>query len=355
MPRQTRRQASAAVADVGSDQGESPSVSDSTTSDATSFFNTTFSLHRVSPLFLGSEALGPERLQLLAARLRDTLVGDVVRGVEVGLHGDDAALGNAGALEAVTIGWATAGSVVTAENKALQLSLQYENALSIALLLPSPEGNQGGAAFAHLPLLLCRMSTPLKAVVTDFLSATFDCRISPLRLGNSDVVEIWEAWIQEAGLPTSGLLAKDVVLTLGFRLPEVKKPTDDVAADADADLDVSDGIGIKSIDIILPSHDLRRFLQAGQTLDRRGVADARRPFSTAVARYIQHQLALDMSHPGVRITRIASGGFVLSEGRLKIFALPDGTIATSTHLDAVKRLVGDLVYRAKRIMPPARP
>ena len=339
MPRQTPNRTSTPATETGSD---------STSSDIMSLFNTTLSLHRISPLFIGTEYLTPARLQHFAGRLRDTLVGDVVRGVEVGLDGSDAAMGNAGALEDVLFDWINVDSVVSTEQRALQLSLQYENALSIALLLPSREDAAAPAksSFVHLPLLLLRMPTPLKAVVMEFLSSTFDCRVGPLRLGNNDLINGLEGWIQEAGLPTSGVLAKDAVLTLGFRLPKPKKPL--VPVGEAAEVDGADGSGIKSIDIIIPSHDLRRFHRAGRTVNG---GDAHRPFFTAVALYIKHHLALDMSHPNVRITRIAFGGFVLSENRLKLFAAPDGTVTTSTQRAAVQQLVENLVERAKGSMP----
>ncbi|KAK8060574.1 hypothetical protein PG996_010504 [Apiospora saccharicola] len=71
-------------------------------------FNTTFALYRASPLYLGPERLNKARLQTLSKRLRDTLVGDVVRGVQVGLtssSSEDATLGRAGVLESVDWRW----------------------------------------------------------------------------------------------------------------------------------------------------------------------------------------------------------------------------------------------------------
>ena len=43
------------------------------------------------------------------------------------------------------------------------------------------------------------------------------------------------------------------------------------------------------------------------------------PFTAGLARYLQHHLALDMHHGAVQVVRISCGGFVLSEGRLKLF------------------------------------
>ncbi|KAI0908314.1 kinetochore complex Sim4 subunit Fta1-domain-containing protein [Ustulina deusta] len=65
------------------------------------FFNATFSTFRVSPLYVGQNALTPTGLETLSRRLRDTLVGDVVRGVQVGLESGDATLGRLGVLERV--------------------------------------------------------------------------------------------------------------------------------------------------------------------------------------------------------------------------------------------------------------
>ncbi|KAI1173260.1 kinetochore complex Sim4 subunit Fta1-domain-containing protein [Nemania sp. FL0916] len=65
------------------------------------FFNTTFSTFRVSPLYVGQHALTPTGLETLSRRLRDTLVGDVVRGVHVGAIEGGVALDRLGALERV--------------------------------------------------------------------------------------------------------------------------------------------------------------------------------------------------------------------------------------------------------------
>lgn len=71
-----------------------------------SLLNTLFTAHRLSPLHIGPEPLTPARLELLSRRLRDLLVGDSVRGVQLGLDTSDAALlGQAGALERVEFGW----------------------------------------------------------------------------------------------------------------------------------------------------------------------------------------------------------------------------------------------------------
>ncbi len=433
------------------------------------FYNTTFSAHRVSPLYLGSEPLTANRLQLLAQRLRDRIVGDVVRGVEVGLgpDGDDSIIGRAGALENVDIHWAAVADVLdissedirsvreTGEgedgevtdredavaahwrqvaaqlpgHKALHISLRFEMASCTALMLPplSPdsdgEANAGAKArffvpdgrgtddmdweqtinpahFLALPLLLLRMPVPLKAMVGDFLATTFDCRVSPMRLGTRSLVRSWEAWIRSAGLPPRGPLAKDAVLSLGFYLEPptpaaaTGRPSEQDNATADQD-DELQPPGLRSIDIIIPAAELQKFVAAGKQtaktqskqvgssagwgwekdLKQRRLLAGRlgeegwewrlptgpgqagsgslQPFTEVLACYLKEHLGLNLFHPGVRVTKIACGGFAMSEMRLKMFAPADdgATQGSGSSLlgqrGAVLELLGGLVEKAQ--------
>ncbi|KAF6817038.1 siroheme synthase [Colletotrichum plurivorum] len=381
------------------------------------FFNTTFSTHRASPLYVGANALSFSRLQTLSQRLRDTLVGDVVRGVQVGLEGNDSSLGRAGPLEKVGIRWVSVDALLGGADdaeadpsqdissdavggdserkpRALVFEMRYENALCTAMLLPSQPkdvarqietnstnqlgipglltsgSSAGDGHFLHLPLLLLRMPAPLKAIIVDFLSGTFDCRISPMRLGTKSLTAAWERWVQDAGLPTKGPLAKDMVLTLGFYIPQAEVVEGD-------DEQQPEGLGIKSVDIIIPADKLRRFGDEGKTLAADGAAakgktlsqgyegdlrtrkrlaggkadegwawregnEKQQPFLNAVAAYLDKHLALNLFHPGVRVTKIACGGFVLSEGRVKVFTPP----GDDEVFEPVRNLVNDLVASA---------
>lgn len=464
----------------------------------TPFLNTTFSTHRLSPLYVGSQPLTQDRIRTLSYRLRDFLVGDVVRGVELGLDRptDDGAMSRTGALEAVAISWVTlhglvgpypgtkqyrdarerdstplggnsadgqAGEVsalspsngVSAspgKTRGLQILLQYEHAECAALLLPSikdaatskdvaaaeDQASSGSdhllnfavgspddkdPAFLHLPLLLLRMPAPLKAAITDFLSRTFDCRVSSLGLGTRSLVRALETWTRELGPEANATAAKDVMLTLGFYPPTVMQcrrrrrqeqchQQQEKAQVKKADGDKDDAqeasettSGLKSIDVIVPSADLLRFITAGKTRelgkdeppdqargrrkragteDRDPYIEAKRrrlagdkdeegwtwrrrpatsehsvsmldsgppqPFTEALAQYVQQHLALDMFHPAVRISKVACGGFVLSEGRVKIFGTPPRVGADNGTPDAKQRatwgVLGGLLEKA---------
>lgn len=374
------------------------------------FYNTTFSAHRVSPLYLGGpgQPLDARRLQTLAQRLRDVLVGDVVRGVEVGLGQDeDGVMGRAGALEVVEMRWVGVEGVLGLEEGTgagkdmLFVGLRYEAAVCTALLVPwlGEEEDQGGAAaggfggrgkevdesqFLVMPLLLMRMPAPLKAVVAEFLATAFDCRVSPLRLGTRSMVQGWEAWIETVGLPTRGPLAKDVVLSLGFYVP----PEEGEAGKDESEDEGDQQLGLKSIEVFIPAAELRRFADAGRTPSRpkagseaiwendirkrRKLAGrmyeegwewrkestdedstASQPFTEALGRYVNQHLGLNLFHPGVRITKMACGGFVMSESRLKIFAPADlgdaaaGGAPSSGQRKAVWELLRDLVQKAR--------
>ncbi|KAI1503382.1 kinetochore complex Sim4 subunit Fta1-domain-containing protein [Biscogniauxia marginata] len=497
-PRRRGRASPAPEAEAPADRASSTSASDhedgnerDSNSDDESpppglrFYNTTFSTYRVSPLYTGTSAVvgkqqhqspsilsSPQALQTLSKRLRDTLVGDVVRGVQVGLGPDsDVTLGRTGALAKVEWRWvgvdsllgygaasdrmrrakeregsqdlgsnrtgddddgklsAKGGSGDMRKQRALCLSLQYENANFSAFLLPDlsegsekSQGSEGPgpswtwqtgkpidepiderrSSFIHLPLLLLRMPAPLKSIIVDFLSSTFDCRINPLRLGTRTLVRSWETWLSRA---RDNTILKDAAITLGFHIEPLEEaglriPQGSSAADSSAEAQIpekgnEDGekaeaiqLGLKAVDIIVPAGEVRRFARVGEETHRQrdnyhhtntnnnsrkrraegadpALGDEKKkrqrprkpaggrdeegwewrgpshpgldlpshdtkgkereketfdqPFTEALAVYLEHHLALDMFHPGVRVLRVACDGFVLSESRVKIF------------------------------------
>lgn len=225
-------------------------------------------------------------MQALSNRLREFLVGDIVRGVNVGLDrpADEGAMSKAGALETVTISWlaphepeadpslarpdqssdgqaaetprlgtSTRLRLLPVRTKGIQISMQYEHAECEALLLPSSEDVahpledvmaavervplasdplinfapgkllKNDPNFLHLPLLLMRMPAHLKASVFSFLSHTFDCRVSSLNLGTRSLVRALEKWTGGMSAETHLDAVKDVVLTLGFYYPTVMR------------------------------------------------------------------------------------------------------------------------------------
>ncbi|KAI1299565.1 kinetochore complex Sim4 subunit Fta1-domain-containing protein [Xylaria venustula] len=469
------------------------------------FFNTTFSTFRVSPLYIGQNVINEVWLDTLSRRLRDTLVGDVVRGVRVGLENDNT-LNRLGVLERVewrecelesimpTLRYAkTRGPArgrgrgrgaqgrrgVRRARRLLCLELEYERATFSALMLPSLEDRNGsqssGAAgdedgssrsqgppswtrdntdpdtrprergkgadkrderesnaFARFPLLLTRMPAPLKSVLIDFLSSTFDCRISPLYLGTRTLIRSWERWIEESGVDSGRALNKDVALTLGFHLEPGATGTDtdhtrrtSPAPDEQQKIEKPLALGLKTLDVVVPAEEVRRFLRVGRSInvstntdnnanDRKGKGKESRkrpanvvdqntekekqrlrrrklgggkdeegwtwlpqkeqeqdqdqnpesrddanddigginetetfaqPFTNALAKYLDHHLALDVTHPGVRVLRVVCDAFALSETRMKVFAPRGG--GGDDEANAVDTFLRNLIRRAQ--------
>lgn len=292
----------------------------------------------------------------------------------------------------------------------LASSIQEQTPTSVS---PSKaDGSDGG--FLNLPLLLLRMPAPLKTVIIDFISRNFDCRISFLSLGTRSLVGALERWMKDSRIPTKGPLAKDIVLTLGFYGPTVlpDQKGQRVAAKEHTEANENDGdsqrqattVGIKALDVIVPNPEVRRFFRAGQMSESRrrarldkthddhksaddlrdefGHAKRRKmggdkeeeswtwrrwesssnqpnakeenirsqPFTEALAEYVRDHLALDIFHPAVRVTKIACGGFVLSEGRVKVFGITptdDGDGISDRNQRAVWSVLDNILDRAQ--------
>lgn len=379
------------------------------------FFGTTFSTHRVSPLHIGDQA-DDAALHALAGRLRDTLIGDVVRGVYVGLEPGQGELGKAGSLEGVALRWVSMAHVLEKEEherrersmdlssnapaggeglgayaakRGIWIDIQYENAECTGILLPDLSGEdekdllaqtwaaRGGkvdqSRFVQLPLLLLRMPAALKSIVIEWLSSAFDCRISSLTLGTRSLVGTLERWLADAVLPSGGVSGKDIVLTLGFSLPQLQAPAPDGDNEDDDDVEEPEKVpvGLRSLDVTIPGGDVQRFLEAGEAMaaepqqtrptpwagdakSRKWLAGGndddgwawkvdggamRQPFVDAVARYLDGHLALNLFHPSVRITKVATPGFVLTESRVKIFATEE--------VGSARALLGDVTARSR--------
>lgn len=354
------------------------------------FFNTTYSTHRVSPLYVGEHALDQPRLNVLAHRLRDTLVGDVVRGIQINLESVETGAGQVGALQYVRITWFDVQTLLAGpqaeetmafgnQTRGLWIQIRHENAQYIAMLIPGysdradvvnrpdptwtmqgvePPANDAPQEerFIHLPLLLLRMPMALKGVVGDWLSSTFDCRVSKLSLGTKTLVSAWQGWIDSYGISTKGA---DFVMTFAFNAPlPTKLGEKESDSDSDSDSDLSSDEqnlepGLRSMSVAVAPQDLVRFLRAGEILgadkftssalwetnerERHRLAGGNvddgwawrmndtgdHPFTEAVGRYVRHHLGLNLFHPSVRVIQISCGGFSLSQSRIKIIRKKD--------------------------------
>ncbi|KFY34137.1 hypothetical protein V494_07024, partial [Pseudogymnoascus sp. VKM F-4513 (FW-928)] len=282
-------------------------------------YNTTYTLHRLSPL----SSLPPSSLPAHARALQDILTGSSLRGVRIGLDASDTALSRAGALKSVSMrplrspeGWA---AIHTTDETTLPddtdedgswgviIEIVYEKAGYTAILLrdithPPPSSAADGAP-THLPLLLTRLPPPLRTTLLEFLTTRFDAHASPLHLSSSFLKKALGGYID--ALSASGGDVKntlrDIVISLAFP-PDPNIETDD------------GGRGdLKGIDVTISRDDVSEFLEHGNTAAGEAPEHA---FWAALGKYTSHHLALDMSHPATEVVKIACGAFVVAkEGR----------------------------------------
>ncbi|KAI1937878.1 hypothetical protein LOZ12_005694 [Ophidiomyces ophidiicola] len=320
-------------------------------------FGTSWTLHRLSPLFHAQESKlsildNPDALSLYARRLRDMLTGDQLRGIRLSLDSTsllDEALEKAGAL--VACKWETIPTwsywneehsiledpeqtslVVSAEQSAgILVTLQYEAIRYKAALLSGPDGyRQQQHEVTYLPLLVTRMPNALRQAFISFLENNFDARVSILRLPSAFLCSCLEAYLttlshksqREDGTRAAlERVIKEVQLTLSFPPPTTPL--------------------LKNLEISLPRQSLSDFYI--RALDNKakphdGGSSLTTPFLSALLNYFKTHLAMDIditaaqppknhANHAPRITKIACGAFVLgSEGRMKLLANPGRAI-----------------------------
>lgn len=314
-------------------------------------YDTTFALHRLSPLYTGRNTPHDNASLGQYSRLfRDILTGDVLRGVRVGLGANEDVLARVGALQTVTWRLLPAEdmwnadeetqldtTIRLADRKGILVIVKYEKGEYFAILLGGGEEGMGGYGFQYFPLLLTRMPGSLRDTFTDFLASTFDTRVSPLRLGRAYMSQALECYISECSKDEDGELAdiaqlsrklrtviRDVQITIGFNLP-------------------SGGPSIKSVDFIVAREDLPKLVQSGRRIDKDPTHES--PFTAALCNYVNAHLALDLRHESVTILKVACGTFVLgAEGKGKFTAPP---VEDSIQALATGNLIDGLVDLAR--------
>lgn len=163
------------------------------------------------------------------------------------------------------------------------------------------------------------MPATLREIFLDFLSTTFDARLSPMKLRSAFLSSSLEQLLQQTipqgeEDPTLDLesLTKGVGLQLSF--PSVAPH-------------------LKSLDMVITKDDIREFLSRGKGLWRQyqrnqGSANERstRPrssitgsFSAALSSYLSNHVAMELDNPAIVVSKVALGPFALAgEGKVKV-------------------------------------
>lgn len=324
-------------------------------------YNTTFTLHRASPLFTPKDTLLTNvTLQQYARRFRDILAGEVLRGVRVGLAQEDDMLARVGALQTVT--WrllleeeAWNGedetqmegntTISLAASRGMIVTITYEKIAYRAILLreemasgedttmiDAGDAEEGSQRF---PLLLVKMPGPLREVFVDFLTMTFDCRVSGLHLSGHYLVDTFEKYVSDLSVGEDGDVLDQAQFSQVLR-PIIKE----TAIYIGFDIPGASG-SLKTIDIQIAREDLPLMISKGKSLNGES------PFFDALTSYIKSHLALNLKNDKVKIVRIACGAFVLGEeGKMKLTQPLNINTGDNPQSQATRRLVNDLVKTA---------
>ncbi|KAJ9223235.1 hypothetical protein DTO169C6_4495 [Paecilomyces variotii] len=314
--------------------------------------NTSWSVHRLSPLHHGKEFPtlldNATALQTYADRLKETLTGDVLRGVQVGVSaaaaGYDDALLKAGPLQQcawrVMPTWShfreedesllddpenTQPSVPPENAFGILMILEYENIVYKAALLAGPDGyHDDRKGSTYLPVLLTRLPNSLRQTLISFLATNFDTYCTVLRLPSSFLCTALETYIsvlsptRSRSRPSSSdsileEVLKETQLTLSF--------SSHVAPN------------LRTLDLNLPRATVSTFVAEGlkNVKKVKSGPSQQRPFLSSLCAYIDKHLAMKLSLDDqsaekgpsdyVKLTKVACGAFVLgAEGRMKLVA-----------------------------------
>ncbi|KAJ5360893.1 hypothetical protein N7517_010084 [Penicillium concentricum] len=306
--------------------------------DSRQLFNTSWTIHRLSPLHHGKdcETLLDDQVALktYATRLRDHLTGDVLAGFHTSTGAaDDDALSKTGALKDCL--WRPISPQPLRDEApsrsqnttfpGILVTLEYENIVYKAALLADTESSQNQrTGSTSLPLLLTKFPTALRQTFLTFLSTNFDTYCSPLRLPSSFLC---------AGLET-------YVDTLRTQQPSTSDTVEDVIKELQLTLSFSSSIApaLRSLNVSVARTSLAGFLhdQSGQSepKSRSLQHKLRSPFIANLTSYLEAHLAMKLDLDGsssdrvakqhVRLSKVACAAFVLgSEGRVKLVVAAD--------------------------------
>ncbi|KAH8424195.1 uncharacterized protein LDX57_001951 [Aspergillus melleus] len=315
--------------------------------------NTSWTLHRLSPLHHGKEYQSlldnPVALNTYATRLRDQLTGNAVSSIST-TAADDESLSRTGALKSCVWEILPSLSLLDTSTTAstaldhpiaagISVTLEYENiTYKAALLAPLPgdddrrkakgkgKATETTSTSTDLPLLMTRFPNPLRQTFLSFLSANFDTYVSNLRLSSNFMCSALETYLR--------------VLNLAYHDPESEPAPDrrvqrqileDLVKELQLTIAFSPAVApaLRSLNVNVPRASLGRIL-----LPARPGAGSESSVLKGLSDYIREQLAMDLDLAGdsensalvkqhVRVSKIACAGFnIAGEGRLKLVGLP---------------------------------
>lgn len=288
------------------------------------FYDSNFQLYRLSPLYNGPSPI-LDNLNLHARKLREALKGDSSLSLNAGtilqagygtgfgtlnscaweLLGDEAQWQSRHQEEDEDDEISMVGEVSTKDARGVRIELEYDKAKQHALMLGQPNRKSSISGFTNLPLLLVSMPVPVREIFFRYLTTTFDCRISQMRLRSSFLSSSLERILARE--------TPDVVDGESLQNLQLQLSCPSVAP------------SLKNIDISIGKDDLSEFLAHGKKLWREQSTSTKQSgavsgaFTAALSAYLQQHIALSLEHPGVVVSRFTYGPFIVSsDGKIRV-------------------------------------
>jgi hypothetical protein len=289
--------------------------------DTRQLFNTSWTLHRLSPLYHGKDSetlLSDENaLKTYATRLRDHLTGDALAGLQTStVTAEDDALSKTGALkDCLWQSISTRHDASSTTFSGMLVTLEYENIVYKAALLADPESDPSQRERStYLPLLLTRFPTALRQTFISFLATNFDTYCSNLRLSSAFLCSGLGMYVDALRTKRGSVedAIKELQLTLAFS--------------------ASIAPALKTLNVSVARSSLAGFLRDQSAPKSRTLQQKlKNPFIANLTEYLETHLAMKLDLDGssedqvsrkhVRLSKVACAAFVLgSEGRLKLVA-----------------------------------
>jgi hypothetical protein len=322
--------------------------------------NTTWTLHALSPLYnRGSNLTSPETLSSHSLRLKQYLKRDAI------LEQAPLEPSKTGTLQSCTWTILPSKSVWQAQQRdsgsdgtpppisedeqlGILIMLTYDTTTYNAILVRlSADADALPDGFSSYPLLLTRLPNATRLTLLDFLSTTFDTRVSPLKLPSSFIAGLLEGYLAALTTP---IASQD-----GAAQAERGQRVLNVVKDIQLSFSFSNAPGLKTLDVTINREDVLKFLARPaptSTVDRSDAEDSTPPFMTAISDHLYTHTALQITHPGIRLAKVSCGAFVLGAsgsgdgGRMKILAV--GETGDDEERDAVEKANVGLVVGVVR-------
>ncbi|KAI5778568.1 kinetochore complex Sim4 subunit Fta1-domain-containing protein [Geopyxis carbonaria] len=282
-----------------------PPDDDGTPAPPHPLLDTTYTLHRLSPLH-SFPPLKPTTLAPHAKVLLSQLRGAVLRGIRIADDPlGDAQLSRAGALKSIT--WLPLPPLVAGATPApigVRIELRYETITYSALLLGGVSRVRVDGAFTHLPLLLCRMPRAPREALESYLTTTFDATVRPLALPPAHLRSALDGWVAAV----EGRTKRELVLA--FAPP------------------AGVGRGLRTMTVTVQGEEVRRFWKRGEGSVWR-----------ALETYWCASTGVEIG--GMRVVKVATGWWVMAEGKCKFVPPADGmeSVGGRALVEMVERLV----------------